>query len=116
MKQLIEDATTENARIFTSSWRSANSSDEDLETLAQAAEKLIKSPDIRDLVILSVKDEIIGILSNPSANKIDTAMNAAIMNTTAGIMIGLKYAMYLHEQRELAHMESVLGHDEKGPF
>lgn len=105
MKTLIEDSTEENARIFAAVWRSAMSTDKELEELAGVAGKLMKSPDVRELVVAAVKQDILAVLMD-GKSRIDNAMQAAITNTTAGIMLGLKYAMYLHEQRELAAIDT----------
>lgn len=106
MKALIEDITEENAKIFAAVWRSAMSTDKEIEELSDAAQKLMKSPDVRDLVVAAVKVDLLNTLLG-SKGRVDDTMNAAITNTTAGIMLGLKYAMYLHEQRALAELKEL---------
>ena len=113
MKPLIEDITRENADVFASSWRSAKSTDAEMEALSEAAHKLMQASDVKAFIALSVKEVITQISDNSdSGNKFGSVMLNTVMSTTSGIMLGLKYAQYLYEQRELAVMEKEIANME----
>lgn len=99
-KQLIEDASEESAIMAASEWRSRGNSPEAMSAEKIIAERiggnLMKSRDIKDLVAICIKSNYL-MKTLGVGNEVDATMQDMV----TGMILGFKYAMYLHEQREL---------------
>ena len=97
-KPLTEDSTAEAANIAIEQWRDSGKTDfeESLLSMSEVPKHIIKSQHYRELVASLVLETITG--------KKDTISNVMV-NVSLGVMVGFKYAMYLHEQRELKEVK-----------
>jgi hypothetical protein len=104
-KQLIEDCSEQTAIEAASQWRSIGNNPEVLsreEAIARAvAGSLFKSQDIKDLIRISYETNYMLKTLKQSDD-----VQCTLSNIITGMIIGFKYAMYLHEQRELAALET----------
>jgi hypothetical protein len=99
-KSIVEESTKERANNAMEQWRGCENSKELLKQYNQLeaiASDLMASEHVKALLIVSLMQ---------SAVARDDTVTCTMLNFTAGILVGFKYAMYLQEQRELAAMET----------
>jgi len=101
-KQLIEDVTNESAAEAIAQWRrkelyTTERMIEEYEFTKKLANPILESSDVKELVVVCIHQARM-----QAQNDIDRT----IADITTGILLGFKVAMYLHEQRELATMET----------
>ena len=98
-KQLLEDSTAEKANTAVEQWRiSAKGEFQDsYDKLEVMVSHMMTCAHVRDLVTASLYQSVVNQ---------DNMVTQTLVNIATGVTLGFKYAMYLHEQRELASLDT----------
>lgn len=109
MKQLIEDATTENFQHLMNSWLNIPGSISSSADYKKLLEIGGASEDFKGFIDVGYQHFTHSLIKS-GVSEFEVRLLLA-QNFSFGLIIGFKYAMYLHEQRELATLSENVGQD-----